>query len=267
MWNLVVCKERLEKQGRVMDAMKIGMPDGQASIIIDAPSDLTTPFMIAGQLWAVHRIVPQAMRLGTPFWMIDNGYYKTSGLNQHETGHYEFTYRGLLPQQLRNPDYTRFPAQGIMKPWRPATKAGHIVIAFPGPTFGSVFGMDMRQWMATIQDKVRKVTNRPILIRHKSKHSRPIAQDLAGAHCLVTHSSHVAIEAIIMGIPTIVAPTSPAAPISSLSLDEIEEPRMEDRTEWWASLMSQQFTLKEMRSGLAWEWLQKIRTQAEEKTG
>lgn len=257
MWNLIVCPERVVKQGMVMDALAAGMPNNGKF----AEASPLEPFVCAGQLWAVERMVPQAIAAGTPFWVVDNGYYMQSGKGKHETGHWEFTYCGLEPIILNEPDYTRFPYDEHVLPWN-YNRNGEVLIGFPGVAFGRMIGMDMKTWISEIVGRVRFKTRRKIRTRDKwSKIS--LEKDLKNVSVLVTHSSHVAIDAVRRGIPAIVAPSSPAAAVCSHSLDDIERPLMPDRRQWWASLMSQQFTLAEMRSGLAWHWMQKIMEQVD----
>lgn len=259
MWNLVVCPERQTKQGMVMQAIRRGMNGGN---LIVGDADPKQPFMVCGQLWAVQRMIPIAVKAETPYWVIDNGYYKQSGKGRHETGHWEFTYRGLQPILLEDPDYTRLPFKHHVKPWK-HDRGKHVLVGIPGVTFGRVFGWNMREWIASIEEEIRKHTDRPI--RYRDKWSPlPADQDvLNDCHILVTHSSHVAIDAVRMGVPAIVAPTSPAAPVCSTSLADIENPPMPDREHWWASLMSQQFTLSEIKDGTAWKWQRRIMEQVD----
>jgi hypothetical protein len=89
----------------------------------------------------------------------------------------------------------------------------------------------------------------------------PLVGDLRDAWALVPHSSNVAVDAVLAGIPLFVASTSPAAPAGRTDLD-IENPTMPDRESWWASLTCQQFTLREMADGTAWRLMQMIAAQA-----
>lgn len=259
-WRLIVCPERREKQGMVMNALKRSV--GGVISYGDAP--VNEPFICAGQLWAVERMVPQAMKLGTPFWVIDNGYYLQSGKGRHHTGHWEFTYKGLEPVLLKNPDYDRLPFDQHCTPWR-YDPNGDVLIGIPGITFGRVVGMNMRRWIETIKYEVAAHTAKRIRLRDKwSKLS--IDEELKGVSVLVTHSSHVAIDAIVRGIPAIVAPSSPAAPVCSHRLEDIDCPLMPDRDtmrHWWASLMCQQFTLEEMRAGLSINWMHTVMEQVD----
>jgi len=71
----------------------------------------------------------------------------------------------------------------------------------------------------------------------------------------VTSVSLCAVEAQLLGIPTICHPSSFAADVSSTRLDEIENPKRIDAQQWFNNLAYSQFTHKEIESGLAHEIL------------
>jgi hypothetical protein len=130
--------------------------------------------------------------------------------------------------------------------------------------FGRAIGLDVPGWIATIEARLRAATDRPILIRPKYS-ATPLAGDLRDAWALVTHSSNVAVDAVLAGIPVFVAPTSPAASVGRSDLD-IEHPRIGDRDAWWTSLMCQQFTLSEMADGTAWRLMRQIAAQVDRRS-
>lgn len=256
-WWLVVARERQQKQGLVAKSLFEHLGPERATVCLDDPPNPKDPFIACGQLWVVERIVPRAVKAGLPFWLIDNGYYASSGNGNLNLGHFEFTYRGLTPILMREPDFGRFPARNVLKPWR-TTRAGYVLVALPGLTFGKMIGLDMPAWVAGIEAEVARHTTKEIRVRPKVGAERSLAADLAGASVVVTHSSNVAIDAIIAGVPAIVAPSNPAAPVCSTSLEDIDCPPMPDRLRWWASLMSQQYTAREMRNGVAWHLMERI---------
>lgn len=91
-----------------------------------------------------------------------------------------------------------------------------------------------------------------------SQGHRTIYDDLRGAHALVTHGSNACFEAMLMGIPSVILGDAIARPISSTDLEEIEAPRLAsdaERMQLLSSLAYFQWTLPEMASGLAWEFL------------
>jgi len=71
----------------------------------------------------------------------------------------------------------------------------------------------------------------------------------------VTHSSNVAIEAVCLGTPVFVSPSSAAAPVGRTDLSAIEDPVYPDRQPWLAHLAYNQFSYDEILEGDAWRML------------
>jgi hypothetical protein len=204
---------------------------------------------------------PAGCARGLPaVWHLDNGFHRPARGSPH--GYYRITHRGMSPVLLlRNPE-PRPALRVAMRRWRKDGR--HVVLALPGETLGRAIGLDVPGWIATIGARLRAATDRPIRVR--PKYSRvPLAGDLRDAWALVTHSSNVAVDAVICGIPVFVAPTSPAAPAGRTDLD-IEHPAMPDRDAWWASLTCQQFTLSEMADGTAWRLMRQIAAQVDRRS-
>lgn len=79
---------------------------------------------------------------------------------------------------------------------------------------------------------------------------------LRGAHAMVTNGSNACFEAVLAGIPVVVLGDAVARPISSMTLEEIENPRLAsdaERLQWFSDLANCQWTMSEMRSGEAWQ--------------
>lgn len=251
---LCVTPERERKTRRLMMSLKHGIPGSQ--VTLGDPPGNGQPFAVWGQEWLTLRIVPRAARERRPFWQIDNGFLLPA--RGTVEGYYRITYRSMSPILLRDPEPR--PALAIkMRPWRQSGR--HVVLALPGPTFGRAIGLDVPGWIKTIEAKLRAMTDRPIVVRPKTLVA-PLDPDLADAWALVTHSSNVAVDAVVAGIPVFVAPTSPAAPVGRTDLD-IEHPVMPERDAWWASLMCQQFTLPEMANGTAWRLMRQVTAQVD----
>lgn len=127
-----------------------------------------------------------------------------------------------------------------------------------------VTGMDVKMWVQMITLGLRKHTDRPIEVRYKPRGKGtsgpaaaliPFAEQAQDAHCVVTSISLCAFEAQLLGIPTICHPDSFASDISSMRLDEIENPKRVDTQQWFNNLAYSQFTQDEIASGLAYEIL------------
>ena len=192
-------------------------------------------------------LVPTFRRQRLPFWYLDTAYIQLRGTRYYriERGTY------WPPTDMGSYSLDRALSMGVRpQPWR---KTGsHVVLCLPGPMAGSDFGVDMKAWWEVIKRRLESATDRPIHIRHKKeRETRPLAADLEGAWCLVTHSSTAAVEAVIAGVPVFVEPTCAAAPVGRTDLD-IENPVMPDREPWLAALAHRQFSREELRSGFAW---------------
>lgn len=143
--------------------------------------------------------------------------------------------------------------------WQPN---GHTVIICPNsPRYMKSFGIDAHQWAVDLAAQLGTLSDRPVLIRWKSSAgARPLAQDLHTAHVVVVFSSASAVEALLHGVPCItLAPWASTAHMGSTTIADVEAPYRPDigaRDQFLFNLAGNQWTLDEMRSGLAWRMLQ-----------
>jgi hypothetical protein len=251
-----VTPERATKTDMMMRALSAGWPD--ARMIHGAPPDSWEPFAVWGQEWLTLRVVPRAHQMRRPYYHLDNGYYAPARGTAY--GYYRICYRGLSPILMREPDSSRERIGQPMRPWRQSGR--HVLLAIPGRHFGLALNYDIDRWIAGAEAAVRAHTDRPIMVRSRDS-KVAVGNDLHDCWAMVTHSSNVATEAVCHGVPVFVAKTCPAAPVGNLDLKDLECPRMPDRAQWWASLMSQQFTLEEMRNGTAFSLLGRVREQVD----
>jgi hypothetical protein len=117
------------------------------------------------------------------------------------------------------------------------------------------------EWLRTVGSILKLQTARPVRVRRwnrdKDKAARTLQADLQGAWALVTHMSAAANEALLAGVPVFLTGRCAATPMESGPLSMIEQPRLPDgREEWAAGLAAMQWTLDEMRAGMAWKALQ-----------
>lgn len=257
---LLVTPEREAKTRMLMESLAAGMGRRDCRVIVGEPPDDDNPFVVWGQDWLTLRIVPEAYRRGRPFWTIDNGYWQPG--RGAARGYYRFCYRSMSPVLLPKTADLRQPTVAL-RPWR--VDGRHVLLAMPGVHFGIALGIDVAGWVADIADELRRHTDRQIKVRPRDSQA-PLAGDFAGAWCVVTHSSNVAVDAVIAGIPVFVAPTSAAGPVGRTDL-EIEQPVMPGRNGWLRSLASQHFTVAEMRAGVARTWMQRIAMQVDGNGG
>lgn len=240
---------RPHKTYLLMKAFTVGWPGSR--LHYGLPPEGMDPFVVWGQQWTAAEAIRRAEKEGRPYFDIDNGFWEPGRGN--DRGYYKITYRGLSPVFLPDaPDVHGLPT---LKPWR---KTGsHILLAYPGTGFGAALGMDMESWIAGAEAHIREFTDRKIIVRPKTL-TEPLGGDLRDCWALVTHSSNVAVDAVIAGIPVFVAPTNPASPVGNHYLTNIEDPVMPERTQWLRSLASQHFKVWEMREGHHFEKLKRV---------
>lgn len=222
---------------------------------LGAPPDDGEIAVFWGQLWTALAEIPKALAQGRPFLHIDNGYVDPA--RGGPTGYYRLTY--CSPSPIFWPDAPRSRIRRTMQPWR--QNGRKILVGVPSEHFGRAWGLDMRDWIGTCIRNLRQHTARPAEVRHKKQTVPALAQHLTGAWALYTHSSNVGVDAVLAGIPVFCAPTCPAAPVGNLDLAAIERPAMPDREPWFNSLMAQQYTVDEMRSGLARDYVAAVINQ------
>ena len=111
-----------------------------------------------------------------------------------------------------------------------------------------VTGLSVKHWVNAVKHGLQKYTDRYIEVRYKpNAHTSvfwrhlSIAEQAENTHCVVTSVSPCAIEAQLLGIPTI-CPHSFAADISSVRLDEIENPKRVDTQQWFNNLAYSLYT-------------------------
>jgi hypothetical protein len=251
---LCITPERQQKTRMMMSALAAGI-GRKAKIALGEPPDDGNPFVVWGQEWLTLRTLPEAVRTGRPFWTLDNGYWNPA--KGTDRGYYRFCYRSLSPVLLPKTPFLREPTVRL-RPWR--QDGGHVLLAMPGVQFGMALGIDVKGWCATIVGELYPKTQRlgrELRVRMRDETRRPLADDLRDCWAVVTHSSNVAVDAVVAGIPVFVQPTSAAAPVGRTDLD-LANPVTPGRDHWVRALASQQFTIAEMRNGIAWHWMQRI---------
>lgn len=149
----------------------------------------------------------------------------------------------------------RFEAFG--RPVRPWRKSGaHVLICPNSPVYFALFGLDVYAWVREVSSTLALYTTRPIRVRWKTQ-STPIASDLVNCWAVVTFTSAAGLDALIEGVPVItLSDIAATARMGSRSLAEVENPQRPDgREQFLWNLADQQWTLSEIRAGVAWQAL------------
>lgn len=163
-------------------------------------------------------------------------------------GYYRWHVNSFQMQAIREVPGDRWNAlKTEIVPW--ATGGRHIVIA--APTFPYSAFHQTERWTDIMVDALARNTDRPLMIRGKES-KRPLAEDLKGAHALVSHASNAAVEAVILGCPVFVHSDSAAALVGKTDITQIEKPAYPERQPWLNSLAFSQFNEKELVDGTLW---------------
>jgi hypothetical protein len=172
-----------------------------------------------------------------------------------ERSYYRWHLRGFQMQQIRDVPDDRWRALKLAGYPRAWCKGGtKIVIADTLPDYWLVRGLPVN-WSSRLADRLRKQTKRPVVLRHKESKA-PLELELRDAHCLVTHGSIAAVEAVIMGCPVFVDAESAAAPMGRIGYDDLENPVYPERQAWLNSLAYCQFNELELVDGTLWRLIE-----------
>ncbi|WP_083468141.1 FkbM family methyltransferase [Methylobacterium tarhaniae] len=201
-------------------------------------------------VWGVLRgsrdVLLQAEERGRLWMYIDHAYFGRGHL-----ANYRISLNRFEAGAVRACPSDRLDRLGIpVEPWK--TEGRTILVCPPTEHFIKAHGVG--SWLEDTLAELAKYTDRPIVVRQKpqpGEPSIPLAEALGTAYALVTHSSNVAIEAAVAGVPVYVSPTSAAAPVGNTSLATIEERSFPDRRAWLQHLAYSQFSFDEIKLGRA----------------
>jgi hypothetical protein len=166
-------------------------------------------------------------------------------------GFYRWHLNGFQMGAVRRVPDDRWKAlklNGSLQPWH--GNGDKIVIADTLPDYWDLRGLP-RNWSAITADRLRRFTDRPIVVRDKESKT-PLYRELEGAHALVTHGSIAAVESVVMGCPVFVDPSSAAALVGLTDFALIEAPIRPAREAWLHSLAYCQFHEQELVDGTLW---------------
>jgi hypothetical protein len=164
---------------------------------------------------------------------------------------------------------------------RPYRKDGrHIMVIGQVSGDASLRGEDINQWVMDTATDLRRITDRPILVRpHPLARDfltsglperldgigvkvddlrRPFEESLKGAWSVVTFSSGAAVDALLAGIPvTAMSTASFAREVTGHALDSALDPTLFDRMPWLDKLAAAHWCEGEIANGDVWEPLLK----------
>ena len=230
----------------------------------EAEEDTDSILIVRGLGGGSQKAIKRCWSTGRPFYAIDTGYF---GNDKHKRWH-RITYNALQNMEAivdRPDDRLKIQLgdwQDIYKPFTPGEK---ILVCPPSDKVMNMFNQGTaEEWTKKCVAQIRKITNRPVVIRMKPIRSERIStktiQDALAddVHCLVTYNSIAATEALMEGKPAITLGPNAAQLVCETKLENIENPRIPSEKEMYAfmkHLSYAQFTQAEMEDGTAWKIL------------
>jgi hypothetical protein len=227
--------------------------------VLCGPSKLMSGAAAFFGVVGIEHLFLSAQEQAPNFYYGDNAYF--DGLRGH---YFRFTRNAFQVSMMTTPRADALARLRMMKgslltlnQWR---KGGeHVVVVEQSPHFLQLSNAPGgARWLELTLGELAQHTDRKIIVRRwsrdKARAADSLHADLRGAHALVTHMSAAANEALLAGIPVFVTGDCAAKPLASGALTGIEYPSYADgRLEWAANLSSNQWTLEELRHGLAWK--------------
>ena len=157
-----------------------------------------------------------------------------------------------------------------LKPWR--INGDYVLVCLQRDGGWSMKGTDMVEWTRQTVQRLRSITNRPIVIRSHPKHkinlseltSLPgvsesangstLQQDLSNAWAAVFCNSSSSVAAVLAGIPVFADDDDCVAwAVANKDLAQIESPATPDRTQWLNDLSAAHWTDAESCSGTIYQ--------------
>lgn len=196
-------------------------------------------------------------------------------------GYLRYSYDGIFPNTgeycNNNPNPVRWEKikrdlHIDLKPWR--KNGNHILICLQRNGGWSMKGISVVDFFHRTVNDIRKYSNRPIIVRThpgdkksiyyskelKGKNitlsqNKSLIDDLRNAWATVVYNSSPSVASIIEGVPAfLIDPEySQAAPVSNLTLSNIENPQFSDRLPWVQSLAQCHWNDADLTSGEAWK--------------
>jgi len=224
------------------------------------------PVAIVGTLRGTEQIIWECQKRLHPFYYMDHAYFGAT--RNYQPGPNGVLYRVIKSQMQMNfilePDREDLKRIKKYKPIdrKPYNGGGeHILVCPPTQAVCRLYNLgDEKMWIDSMIVELQKYTDRNIIVRKKDE-KKSLSQHLENCHAVVSHQSTAAIEAVLNGVPSFCDNVSAAKEVSECMIENIETPYYPDEDliqQWIDSLLSCQFTMEEIKSGLAKEVVDRL---------
>jgi len=174
----------------------------------------------------------------------------------------------------------------LYEPWRKSDQNDPIMFVLQPSDNWSMNELDPVEWFKDVYKKLRPATDRKFLVRPHPNHVEAISkrrnefpedvelqigqkhfhgdqkkyyrfhfqEAIKNCHAVVTHNSTASVDSCVRGIPTFV--TSKLAlcwPVANTNLNDIEQPKNPDRTQWLHNLGYKMWSIKEIKDGTVYK--------------
>lgn len=224
--------------------------------------DSKDPIILRGIL--KKKIIHRCWEEGRTFYYMDTGYFGNEKTSSNPNG-WKYWHR-IVKNDLQHGDIIqrsddRF--KQFNKRFNSWKKTGRkILIAAPDDKPCKFYGINKDQWIADTISKIKKYTDRPVVVRERApKRIDRITTDTLqqaldnDVFALVTYNSVAAVESIFHGIPAFtLASANAASPVSLQDLTKIDDPYYPDEEKlyaWGCHLAYGQFHINELKNGVA----------------
>jgi hypothetical protein len=256
-------KNRNSKAWEVFDGIEKSWPDQISKLDNANETDPVSNSMFWGFVGNNREMVKKLEARNHQYWFTDTPYFgRFDNSNLKPDNHYWRVCKNQIHARfLKDCKADRFEKFGIQIK-APTLKGSHILVCPSSPGIHNY--LDNPNWTQDTIDKLKRVTDRPIRIRHKprgrgtsgpSEAKVSLSEDLKDAWACVTSCSISAVEAVCMGVPVFCDRKSFAEPMGNLNIEDIEDPFYAGPEPWLYSLAYQQFTPEELMNGQAVEIL------------
>lgn len=178
------------------------------------------------------------------FYYMDSGYFGNHVTPFNKNG-YKYWHR-IVPNNLQHSEIIERPDDRLQKTGvrihRQKTGGKHILLVVPSEKPCMFYGIDKDKWIQETIIKIKKYTDRPIIVRQKASrkdrvHNSSIYSDLQDCHATVTYQSIAAVESVAYGVPAFTLAPTAADPVCDKNLKLLDKPTKQDfeKVYAWAS--------------------------------
>jgi len=234
------------------------------------------PIAILGILRGTERLLWIAKEQKINFFYIDHAYFFRADAHKNNNVTNDRSYRVCLNEEnlnylihdkLNDDDINRIQKnKNLILPRNYTRTTGNKILICP-PSFAiaryyKFKNNDVELWLNDTVKTVKEQTDKEIIIRYKNT-STHYLKDFENAYCIITYQSTLAIEAILSGIPSICHKTSSVAPVSShvINIKKLKLPSKQEIENWVVSLLAGQFTMQELKNGVAYGAVNRLQKQ------